>query len=103
MDKIRLRINQNYDEMFKDEGFVTAQKLKISFLGIGVMADTILTVFADHNGDFKKMVDKEQRSASTYAKYDIVYRDRKSVVSGKSVSVRVDLGGGRSIKKKKTT
>src|SRR3546814_18709948 len=27
--------------------------------------------------------------------------DRKSVVSGKSVSVRVDLGGRRSIKKKK--
>src|SRR3546814_16965117 len=29
-------------------------------------------------------------------------RDRKSVVSGKSVSVRVDLGGRRIIKKKKT-
>src|SRR3546814_14169265 len=28
---------------------------------------------------------------------------RKSVVSGKSVSVRVDLGGRRSIKKKKTS
>src|SRR3546814_18203187 len=28
--------------------------------------------------------------------------DRKSVVSGKSVSVRVDLGGRRIIKKKKT-
>src|SRR3546814_13767465 len=29
--------------------------------------------------------------------------DRKSVVSGKSVSVRVDLGGRRIIKKKKIT
>src|SRR3546814_20741797 len=29
--------------------------------------------------------------------------DRKSVVSGKSVSVRVDLGGRRNIKKKKKT
>src|SRR3546814_11578012 len=29
-------------------------------------------------------------------------RDRKSVVSGKSVSVRVDLGGRRMIKKKTT-
>src|SRR3546814_14172701 len=28
--------------------------------------------------------------------------DRQSVVSGKSVSVRVELGGGRIIKKKKT-
>src|SRR3546814_11656339 len=30
-------------------------------------------------------------------------QDRKSVVSGKSVSVRVDLGGRRDIKKKKNT
>src|SRR3546814_15300735 len=30
------------------------------------------------------------------------FEDRKSVVSGKSVSVRVDLGGRRIIKKKKT-
>src|SRR3546814_13539035 len=28
------------------------------------------------------------------------HKDRKSVVSGKSVSVRVDLGGSRTIKKK---
>src|SRR3546814_15321320 len=31
-----------------------------------------------------------------------LYVDRKSVVSGKSVSVRVDLGGRRIIKQKKT-
>src|SRR3546814_11368525 len=31
----------------------------------------------------------------------VVGRDRKSVVSGKGVSVRVDLGGRRIIKKKK--
>src|SRR3546814_17286530 len=31
----------------------------------------------------------------------LIIVDRKSVVSGKSVSVRVDLGGRRSIKKKK--
>src|SRR3546814_17671050 len=31
----------------------------------------------------------------------LAYEDRKSVVSGKSVSVRVDLGGRRIIKNKK--
>src|SRR3546814_20036445 len=36
---------------------------------------------------------------NTEAKRD---RDRKSVVAGKSVSVRVDLGGRRIIKKKNT-
>src|SRR3546814_20376076 len=34
---------------------------------------------------------------------DLPLIDRKSVVSGKSVSVRVDLGGRRIIKKKKKT
>src|SRR3546814_18334071 len=34
-------------------------------------------------------------------RYNINIIDRKSVVKGKSVSVRVDLGGRRSIKKKK--
>src|SRR3546814_13041425 len=33
----------------------------------------------------------------------LVERDRKSVVEGKSVSVRVDLGGRRIIKKKNNT
>src|SRR3546814_14614462 len=40
------------------------------------------------------VADAEQRRA--------LEQDRKSVVSGKSVSVRVDLGGRRIIKKKKT-
>src|SRR3546814_20537535 len=35
--------------------------------------------------------------------HDIARLDRKSVVSGKGVSVRVDLGGRRTIKKKKKT
>src|SRR3546814_19830857 len=33
---------------------------------------------------------------------EMTQRDRKSVVEGKSVSVRVDLGGRRRIKKKKS-
>src|SRR3546814_19894617 len=31
-----------------------------------------------------------------------LFRDRKSVLTGKSVSVRVDLGGSRNLKTKKT-
>src|SRR3546814_19262006 len=37
------------------------------------------------------------------ARFDRRDRDRKSVVSGKRVAVRVDLGGRRIIKKKKIT
>src|SRR3546814_17759558 len=39
--------------------------------------------------------------ASAFNNASLTRRDRKSVVSGKSVSVRVDLGGRRIIKKKK--
>src|SRR3546814_14425896 len=54
-------------------------------------------------------VNKEVNTALRYRddaaedRWEIGWRDRKSVVEGKSVSVRVDLGGRRSIKKKKNT
>src|SRR3546814_11513957 len=40
--------------------------------------------------------------ADPTARLAMAKRDRKSVVSGKSVSVRVDLGGRRIIEQKKT-
>src|SRR3546814_14879778 len=44
------------------------------------------------------------RNAACFAQaVNLDHLDRKSVVSGKSVSVRVDLGGRRIIKKKITT
>src|SRR3546814_15837110 len=45
----------------------------------------------------------EVRDPCRRFQFDAVALDRKSVVSGKSVSVRVDLGGRRSIKKKAQT
>src|SRR3546814_12252828 len=44
-----------------------------------------------------------QLSQAVTKQFDHAIPDWKSVVSGKRVSVRVDLGGGRSIKKKKKT
>src|SRR3546814_15822820 len=43
------------------------------------------------------------RPVLSFAGSSALARDRKSVVSGKSVSVRVDLGGRRSLKKKNKT
>src|SRR3546814_1054129 len=43
------------------------------------------------------------RRAAAFPRLRLSGEDRKSVVSGKSVSVRVDLGGRRIIRKKKTT
>src|SRR3546814_19816459 len=46
------------------------------------------------------MIDADGRRLGVYRKSNIPDGDRKSVVSGKRESVRVDLGGRRIIKKK---
>src|SRR3546814_20484024 len=49
----------------------------------------------------QKKNDKRREKLAALGLPDTGEKDRKSVVSGKSVSVRVDLGGRRIIKKKK--
>src|SRR3546814_213514 len=44
---------------------------------------------------------RSKRHAELAALFDALLQDRKSVVEGKSVAVRVDLGGGRILTKKK--
>ena len=73
LDNIRGRIDTIYEDMLKHEGFATSQKVKLSFLGVGVMDDAILKVFNDQNDQFKKLVEKEERSEGTYNKYITVY------------------------------
>lgn len=73
LDNIRGRIDKIYEDMLKHEGFATPQKVKLSFLGVGVMDDAILKVFSDQNEGFKKLVEMEERSQSTYNKYITVY------------------------------
>ena len=62
LDNIRGRIDTIYEDLLKHEGFATAQKIKLSFLGVGVMDDGLLRVFNEQNAEFKKLVDKEERS-----------------------------------------
>jgi len=73
LEKIRTRIDDIYEDMLKHQGFATAQKVKLSFLGVGVIEDAILKVFQAHNDNFAQMVAKKERSQSTYDKYKIVY------------------------------
>src|SRR3546814_13292512 len=47
--------------------------------------------------------EQARQDACVMLEIGVDHGDRKSVVSGKSVSVRVDLGGRRIIKKKTTT
>src|SRR3546814_17187990 len=52
-------------------------------------------------GSLRVPGDLRTAARSTFAALPGSLVDRKSVVSGKSVSVRVDLGGSRNIKKKR--
>lgn len=74
LDNIRGRIDAIYEDMLKNEGFATSQKVKLSFLGVGVMDDAVLKVFNDQNEQFEKLVEKEERSEGTYNKYITVYK-----------------------------
>src|SRR3546814_17882572 len=59
--------------------------------------------------DFMESIDCYRNETTRFADFilpqtgSLEHEDRKSVVEGKSVSVRVDLGGSRIIKKKKNT
>src|SRR3546814_20995414 len=62
---------------------------------VGVL--TVTNFSADATADLKAAMMAVEKSLGKTPRGWI---DRKSVVSGKSVSVSVDLGGGRNIKKK---
>src|SRR3546814_1303036 len=59
-------------------------------------------LFVEHDGKRHGPYEPSRGAVPLYRYRKYPKRDRKSVVSGKSVSVRVDLGGRRIIKKKKT-
>src|SRR3546814_14808743 len=56
---------------------------------------------AQRGGDEDRLIGRESRQIGDPGAAGAEAEDRKSVVQGKSVSVRVDPGGRRTIKKKK--
>src|SRR3546814_12666809 len=69
----------------RDPAIIGTRGARVSRAGLGEVELRILIEDVEH-GDVQRAVERV---------------DRKSGVSGKSVSVRVDLGGRRNIKKKK--
>lgn len=49
LDEIRTRINNHYHRILREEDFVTAEKVRNAFLGIGVMENCILKDFQTMN------------------------------------------------------
>jgi integrase len=79
LDKIRVDINRHYQEVMQTDGFVTADKVKNAYLGLGVKQDTFLTLFAKHNQEFSRKVGYN-RTKATYKKYCILYKHIESYI-----------------------
>lgn len=56
VDKIRVEVNLRYQKLMQTDGYVTAAKLKDSYLGIGMKQGTLLKLFEQHNAEFTKKV-----------------------------------------------
>ena len=51
LDKIRVGINKAYQEIIDRDGYVSAEKVRNAFLGMGQNHKTLLAVFRRHNED----------------------------------------------------
>lgn len=73
LDKIRVGVNKAYQEICDRDSYVTAEKVRNVFLGMGMNHETLLAVFQQHNEDYAKQVGKI-KSQRSYWKYCIVYK-----------------------------
>ena len=58
LDKIRVGINKAYQEIMDRDGYVSAEKVRNAFLGMGQNHKTLLAVFRQHNEDYAKQMGK---------------------------------------------
>ena len=58
LDKIRVGINQAYQQIADRDNYVTAEKVRNAYLGLGMNHETLLAVFRQHNEDYEKQVGK---------------------------------------------
>lgn len=73
LDKIRVGVNRAYQEVFDADNYVTAEKVRNSYLGMGINNKALMAVFRQHNEDYEKLVGK-MKSRRSLLKYQIVYR-----------------------------
>lgn len=79
IDKIRVGINNSYQEITDRDSYVTAEKVKNGFLGLSMKHETLLQVFAQHNEDYAKQVGK-MKSQRSLLKYQIVHKHLKEYI-----------------------
>jgi len=80
IDRIRVDVNQRYQELMQTDGYVTATKLKNAYLGIGAKQETLLRLFEQHNAEFEKKVGYS-RAQGTFARYRTLLQTHPGVSS----------------------
>ena len=73
LDKIRVGIDRAYQQISDRDNYVTAEKVRNAYLGLGMNHETLLAVFRQHNEDYEKQVGK-LKSLRSYWKYCVVYK-----------------------------
>lgn len=73
LDSMHTSLKNHYHEIETHESFVTAEKVRNSFLGYTSKQRTLLELFKRHNDDAKKLLGISKTEA-TLAKYDRGYR-----------------------------
>jgi hypothetical protein len=68
VDRIRGDVNRRYQELMQSDGYVTTEKLKKAYWGIGVKQETLLKLFEQHNAEFLKKVG-HSRAKGSYEHY----------------------------------
>lgn len=72
LDKIKSSVVKHYQDIMIRDGYVTAEKVKNSFLGLEYRQQTLLTAFDQWNEEYARMVDGGLKSRKTLDKYRAV-------------------------------
>lgn len=82
LDKIRVGVTKAYQEICDKDNYVTAEKVRNTFLGMGQNHKTLLAVFRQHNEDYEKQVGK-MKSVRSYWKYCTVYNHLEEYIKSR--------------------
>ncbi len=88
--RIRADIGRHYYKLMRNDGHVTADRLKDSCLGLDVRQDTLLKLFEQHNVEFEKKVGFS-RAKTTLRNYMVVYKHVRDFIAGKYKSDDIPL------------
>lgn len=73
LKKIHKGICKHYEQIFNGIGPLTAERVKISYLGLDRHCRTLLEVFKNHNEEYEQLIKSGVRQLSTYQRYCKVY------------------------------